>query len=98
MDKGTIVIVDDEQAVLDMLKTAFDFEGVEIVSFLSPLQGIEYVKNNKVEVLITDIMMPEMNGIKLIEELKELDPFIQIIAITGFPSLEKKFRTLSIRC
>ncbi|GBE02655.1 blue-light-activated protein [bacterium BMS3Bbin06] len=83
---GEILVVDDEFTVLDLIKETLLRNGFSVKAFDNPLQGLNYFRTNskKVSLVIADIVMPEMDGIQLIESIRELNPNIKIIATTGF--------------
>jgi len=90
-----IVIVDDEIVNLLLLENIVNAEGYEKVStFDSSPEAIEYIQNNKVDVLITDFNMPHMDGIALLEQAKERYPDLVSIMITANNDNEMMHRAL----
>lgn len=83
-----IVILDDESFILDGLKTLLNWEelGFKIDAvFLNPRLAIEYLATNHVDILISDIRMPEISGIELLHELKRRKiTETQIILLSGY--------------
>lgn len=81
-----VIVVDDERLALRQFR--FETEGIPWVNlagaFSNPLEALEYVKDNPIEAAFLDIEMPEMNGIVLAEKLREIDPDLVIIFITGY--------------
>lgn len=84
----SILVVDDEALIIDMLKRALVDKEIAVVGRESAHEALEYCKANSVDIVLSDIMMPGMDGEKLFYELKKHDPFIQVIMITGYPALE----------
>ena len=78
--------VDDEN--IQLLKLVDCIKEVapnnEVVTFHNPLQVLDYVKENPAEVAFLDIEMPGMNGVELAKKLKEINPSINIIFVTGY--------------
>lgn len=83
-----LLIVDDETYILDLLSDMFKIEGYEVFCALNGEQAIEMLRDNVFDVVITDLVMPKMGGIKLFHEIKKVNPFAQIIIITGYPTLQ----------
>ncbi|RKY35115.1 MAG: response regulator [Candidatus Omnitrophota bacterium] len=83
-----ILIVDDEKHMLGMLTKALEKEDRTITSVLSGEEALEYIKNYEVDLVITDVSMPKMQGTELCFKLKSINPFLQVIVITGYPKLE----------
>ncbi len=81
-----IIAVDDELLALKRFEYIIRNEKrVELVAtFSDPLEALEYVKNNTVDLAFLDIEMPSLNGLELAERLLEVDPYISIVFITAF--------------
>lgn len=84
--KENILIVEDEPAILNMMKRMLDRLGYKTISASSPLEAIRLVKSSaeKIDLLISDIIMPEMNGKALSERIKEIFPEIRILFMSGY--------------
>ena len=78
-----ILIVDDDVDVLDMLGQTLEREGYEVVSAANGKEGVRLYREDPVDLVITDIIMPEKEGIETIMELKRAFPDVKIIAISG---------------
>jgi len=87
--KKHLLIVDDEKDIIDILTAAFKAEDTIIGTAGNGEEAVTYIKNNHVDIVIADIMMPKLNGIQMFYEIRKLDPFIQIIMITGYPSIQR---------
>jgi len=81
-----ILVVDDEVPVLELIRQILSKEELIIASFTSPLDALDYFKTNheRIGLVITDIVMPDMSGEELIRSIREIDREMKIIAITGF--------------
>lgn len=79
-----IVLVDDNQIVLDLHGIMLgQMSGVEVALFTKAKEALGYVANHPADLVITDLMMPEMNGLTFIAELKKLNPKTKVLAISG---------------
>jgi len=87
--KNRILLVDDEELILDMLGEALTADDVEVHKAHNGRDAIELFEERTFDVVLTDILMPNMSGAQLVPKLKMSDPFIQIIVMTGYPTLEK---------
>ena len=78
-----ILVFDDEPSILLMIKKMLEKEGHEVDIALNGREGIELFEKNKPDLLITDILMPEKEGLETILELRRKYPELKIIAISG---------------
>lgn len=81
-----IICVDDEKLILKLVVYMCEQlpQISEVVGFSSPLEAVEYLKNNSADIALLDIEMPKMNGISLALKIKELNPDISVIFLTGY--------------
>lgn len=86
---GTIVIVDDEPDLLDLLKLILtEKTNHQILTTTDPHQAIEWCKSYQADLLISDLRMPEMEGIELLKTIKQQDPNLPLILITAYGTIE----------
>lgn len=79
-----ILVVDDDVSVNKMLSSILADEGHNVHSAINGVEAVRFLKNNdSLQLVISDIIMPEMEGIETIREVKKLNPEIKIIAISG---------------
>ena len=78
-----VLIVEDDELVRSMLKTTLEREGYEVMEASDGEKGIRLMKKNPAHLVITDIIMPDKEGIETIIELKRIFPGIKIVAISG---------------
>ena len=83
-----LLIVDDELRVLESLKRALRNEGYRIYTAESGRDGLEILKNNDIGVVLSDLMMPEMDGITFLEEVSHLKPDTVRLMLTASNSFE----------
>lgn len=88
-----ILVIDDEELVTESLKKLLNKAGYEVVVVNNGMRALESVKDNNFDLIVSDIRMPDMNGIEIIKEircyLKEKGkPSIPEILITGYASGE----------
>ena len=78
-----IIIIDDDVQILNMLRQMLEREGYDVAEASNGKQGIRLYREEPVGLIITDIIMPEKEGIETISELKRDYPDVKIIAISG---------------
>ena len=91
-----IIVVDDDILVTKALGILLKIEGFKNVQlFNNPLLAVDYIKDNKPSVVISDFMMPEMNGIDFLLEVKKLYNDISLILLTGYADKENAIRAIN---
>jgi DNA-binding NtrC family response regulator len=86
--RGKILIVDDEQMMCEMLEDDLKRHGFHPTSYLSAEKALDALKTESFDVLLTDMNLPDMNGIELCERVVTNRPDIPVIVITAFGSME----------
>jgi len=85
MNRPTILVVDDEPLVTQMLAILLDLSlDVSVLTTNSSLQARDILREGKVSLLLTDYLMPELNGINLIRALRDMGSAIPVIILTGY--------------
>jgi len=77
------ISIDDNRVNLILIESMSKEMGLEVTSFLDPLEALEYAKTHQVDFIFTDYMMPNIDGISLIRELTIIHPDVPIIMITS---------------
>lgn len=96
MKSKNIVVVDDDNLVISALKTLLKLEGFNDVDyFKSPVEAIEHIKTKKPALILSDFMMPDMNGFEFLSEAKKLYPEISMILLTGYADKENAIRAIN---
>ncbi len=83
-----ILIIDDEKAQVELLSGFLKKQGFSVITTTSPVEAIDIVKKNHVNLVVSDYRMPEFTGEELLEKIKEINPEIGFILITAFGSIE----------
>jgi CheY-like chemotaxis protein len=79
----SILLVDDDNQFRAMLSEALTGEGYQVVEASDGSQAIKLYANQQTDLVITDLVMPEKEGLEMIKEIKQLYSGVKIIAITG---------------
>src|SRR5574344_332730 len=96
MKSGMIVVVDDEQMVTSAIKTLLKIEGFDNVAYFNnPKEAVEFLKTNKPDLIISDFIMPDMNGLEFLSESKKLYPDISKILLTGYADKENAIKAIN---
>jgi two-component system cell cycle response regulator CpdR len=82
-----ILLAEDDDSMRAFLAKALENAGHQVVTFGEGLEAHERLKHDVFDILLTDIVMPEMDGIELARRAAELDPTLKIMFITGFAAV-----------
>jgi two-component system, NtrC family, response regulator len=85
----TILVVDDEKNYLLVLSAVLEEEGYEVLTALSGPEAIEIQKASDIDLVLTDMKMPAMDGIDLLERIKAYDPDVPVIIMTAHGTVDK---------
>ena len=80
---ATILIIDDEEPIRALLRTTLEAAGHEVVEAANGRQGLELYRHRPTDLVITDIVMPELNGLDMLLELTRHFLHAKVIAISG---------------
>jgi DNA-binding NtrC family response regulator len=86
--KGQLLIVDDEQEIQNMLARHFKMKGYAADKAGSARQALDIMSEKRMDVLISDIRMPDMDGVSLLREVRRQYPMTRVIMMTGYVTLE----------
>ena len=90
-----ILIVDDQESMREMLGDLIDSMGHQPRTAEGGLRALEELQNGPVDLVITDLNMPEMDGMELMKRIKELEPDLPVIVITGYGTFQTEKKVLS---
>lgn len=95
-EKPVIAIVDDEEMVLTSLRSFLLLEtDYEVETFSSPQTALAELRDKPVDLVISDYLMPGMNGIEFLLEVKRLHPFATRILLTGYADKENAIKAIN---
>jgi DNA-binding NtrC family response regulator len=79
-------------SLTSFLKLETDYE---VVTFTSPVEALEYVRHNSIDLVIADYLMPEMDGISFLAKVKEINPLATRIILTGYADKENAIKAIN---
>ena len=93
---GNIVIVDDEEMVLVSIHSFLTLEtDYKVTTFSHPKDALAFIRENDVDLVISDYLMPDMDGIRFLGEVKKLKPDVTRIILTGYADKENAIEAIN---
>jgi DNA-binding NtrC family response regulator len=83
-----IMVLDDEPIVCKRLKPALEKLGYEVDTFIQSVEAMHQIHQTSYDIVITDLKMKEIDGMRFLEEVKKQHPQTEVIVITGFATME----------
>lgn len=93
--KLRILVIDDHQDSLDSVSEALALNGYQTSKYLDPRQAVEAFHQGDFEVIITDMKMPGMNGLEVLQAMKSRKPEVYVIIMTGYADLDNAIEALN---
>jgi DNA-binding NtrC family response regulator len=89
-----ILVIDDEQSLLDLLAVVFKKEGYGVWTALSAAEGFATLEKQNIDLVVTDIKMPETDGMEVLRHVCEKHPGVPVVMITAYGSVTQAVETL----
>ncbi len=98
MGKATerILLVDDEKEFVEALAERMQSRGIAVSTATSARDGIKLAQQQVYDAVVLDLQMPEMDGIETLKALKESNPNLQVILLTGHATVEKGIQAMKL--
>lgn len=89
-----ILVVDDEEVVLLSIRKVFKSREYDLDTVQSPQLGLAMMESRSYDVVITDLMMPGMNGLEFLERVRQMDKSVRVIMITGYATMRTALQSM----
>jgi putative nucleotidyltransferase with HDIG domain len=87
-------VIDDNEWIRDTLKQLLAVSGYQVDTAANGGEGLSKVKSKYYDTVLTDIQMPKMDGLELLKQIKEYDPALPVVMITGFPTVDTAIQAM----
>lgn len=94
METVSTLVVDDEPGIAALCKRVLSRAGYDVVALTDPRAAIEHLQHHRVDLLVVDIRMPEVDGFDVISRAQVVQPDIAVLVMTGFGTVETAIRAL----
>ena len=91
-----ILIIDDEKSILDLLSVVFKKEGYTVETALSAKMALELIDKEEFDLVLTDIKLPQMSGMKILQYVKEKYPAMPVVMITAYGTIKQAIEALKM--
>jgi DNA-binding NtrC family response regulator len=96
MEKKKALVIDDEQIVLDSVRKILSQGDYEVDISLSGRQGLELAISRQYDIVLTDIRMPDMGGMRVLRDIKRAKPSLPVLMITGFATVKSAVQAMKL--
>jgi len=94
MSNSSVLVIDDEEVMRDVLQSLLSEAGYRVTLAHDGLEGLALVRKQTFDAAIVDVMLPEMGGLDVLDELKKIDPELVVLMITAFASVETAIQAM----
>ncbi|MFK7863301.1 MAG: response regulator [Pseudohongiellaceae bacterium] len=88
---GLILVADDESAIVELIVECLNDSGYEIITARDGLEAVRLYKEAQPDLIISDIVMPKLDGLSVIKEIQQDFPELKAILMTGYPAVARDF-------
>lgn len=93
-EKYSVIIIDDETEILNMLSRYLNRTGkFSVTTYTNPIVALDSFKNSKYDIVLLDIMMPQMNGVDVLSKIMENNKEQKVIMMTAYSTLDKVLKS-----
>lgn len=84
---GIVLIIDDEKKICSLLSRIIELEGFTTLQANTGKEGLKLLKNNDISIVISDVKLPDVNGVAMVKDVKSIKPHVEIINLTAYGSI-----------
>ena len=91
---GTVLVIDDEPVLQDVLGSLLKGDGFDYLQATTAADGLQILREEEVDVVLLDLMLPDRSGLDLLPDIKEFDPHLPVVVITAYSSVESAIEAM----
>ena len=91
-----VLVVDDDREICDYMETFLSKDGLEVKTLSEPEKVAEEVKQGGYHLVVLDLMMPKVDGVQVLQQIRKVDSDVAVVIFTGYPSLESAVQSMKL--
>ena len=91
-----ILLIDDDREFLDILSERLEFRDLDVTTASSAMDAIALVEKNNYDTVILDLQMPQVDGLQALERLRQVNPSVQVIVLSGHATVAKGVQAMKL--
>jgi DNA-binding response OmpR family regulator len=91
-----VLVVDDDKAICDFMETFLAKDGFQVKTLSDASAALEEVKVGGYHLIVLDLMMPQVDGIELLKQIRRIDSDVAVVIFTGYPSLDSAVQSIKL--
>jgi DNA-binding NtrC family response regulator len=96
MGKKKVLAIDDERIVLDSVRKVLEEENFTVEAFMNGRQGLAAATQNDYDLVLTDLRMPDIGGMRILRDVKRVKPAVPVVMITGFGTVKSAVQAMKL--
>jgi DNA-binding NtrC family response regulator len=96
MKTTRVLVIDDEQIILDSIRKILEGGDYEVEVSLSGRQGLDWALKKQYDVVLTDIRMPDIGGMRVLRDIKRAKPSLPVVMITGYATVQSAVEAMKL--
>jgi len=96
MSRGKVLVIDDEEIVRISCRRALGPEGYEVSQAQNGIEGLRMLEKERYDLVLSDLKMPDMDGIEVLRMIKNRWPEVQVIIITGYQTVDTAVKAIKL--
>lgn len=91
-----VLVIDDEQIVLDSIRKILSGSDYQVDTTLSSREGLDWAIQNPYDLVLTDVRMPEIGGMRILRDIKRMKPSVPVVIITGYATVQSAVQAMKL--
>lgn len=96
MTRNSILLVDDDESFIRPLCLTLEAEGYDVAAAIEGREALERVRSGNVDVMILDMLMPDVDGLEILRRTREVSPLTEIVVLTGHGSVSAGLEAMGL--